>query len=217
MSQAILISDNEVINSLYELNLRAYVAVNVTIKRDLESATQLLEHAPNIDAIIIFKDLMSQGEAIESFKNFLVESSLNIPTILMGEQKTDFPNEIKIKNRYDIKDLVMTMAKILELTAEQMATREVPKYFPIPIRLLKNMKQSHCEIFQRVKIENFDFDYPKVIEKETEIGKTIQDFIREGETHLYIDSKERLKFINKTSRFIDNELKNPELSASEKI
>jgi hypothetical protein len=38
----ILISDNEVMNSLYEVNLRACVATNVTIKQTLDSATRLL-------------------------------------------------------------------------------------------------------------------------------------------------------------------------------
>ena len=55
MSQAILISDNEIINSLYELNLRAYVATNVTIKDSFESVLRLLEESPNIDVIICFR------------------------------------------------------------------------------------------------------------------------------------------------------------------
>ena len=57
MSQAILISDNEVINNLYEVNLRAYVATNVTIKKSLQEAIDLIKLSPNIDAVICFREL----------------------------------------------------------------------------------------------------------------------------------------------------------------
>jgi hypothetical protein len=53
MSQAILLSTNPVINDLFEVNLRAYVGTNVTIKNDLHSAEQLLALSPNIDVFIL--------------------------------------------------------------------------------------------------------------------------------------------------------------------
>jgi HD-GYP domain-containing protein (c-di-GMP phosphodiesterase class II) len=216
MSQAILISDNEVVSSLYELNLLAYVAVDVTTKKDLAAASQLLEHAPNIDMVIIFKDKTSEGET-EKFKSFLSEKSLEIPILFLGDQEVEFPNKIVIKNKYDIKSLLMAVAKILEVTPMQMASREVANYFPIPIRLLKNMKSIHCELFKKEKVEDFDFSYSLIAKKETEIGNVIQKVIKEAGTYLYIDAKERLRFINKTSGLIVNELSDPDISSSEKI
>ena len=57
MSQALLISNNEVVNSMYEVNLRAYVAMNITVKTFVDDAVELLELNPSYDVIIIFSEL----------------------------------------------------------------------------------------------------------------------------------------------------------------
>ena len=149
MGQVVLVSKNDIINSLYELNLRAYVAVNVTIKSDLRDAAKLIEHSPNIDAIIIFKENNRPKDELQEFKKFITENNISTPVILMGEVEAEFKNSIVVKNKYDIKSLLQAMAKMLELTAKQMASREVPKYFPVPIRLLQKMSKTHCELYSR--------------------------------------------------------------------
>jgi DNA-binding NtrC family response regulator len=115
MSQAILISDNQVINSLYEVNLRAYVGTNVTIKDSLKSAAKLLEQSPNIDAIICFNELNSKENVIDKFHEFLQANNLEIPVIVLGEPGITLANSIIIKNKYDIQSLLKSMAKILEV------------------------------------------------------------------------------------------------------
>ena len=217
MSQAILISNNQVINSLYEVNLRAYVGTNVTIKDSLNSAAKLLEQSPNIDAIICFNELNLKENAIDNFHEFLKENQLQIPVIVLGEPGVTLANTIIIKNKYDIQSLLKSMAKILEVTAKDMSELEVPNFFPIPIKLLSELKQSHCDIYFRNTKEEFDFEYFKIIEKESEVAGTLKKYLDEGIGHLYIESNERLKFINKTSGLIVNELGRNDLTKEEKI
>ena len=71
MSQVILISRNEVINSLYEVNLRAYVGTNVTIKANARDALQLLDLSPNIDAVICFKELNDADSGIDKMLEYI--------------------------------------------------------------------------------------------------------------------------------------------------
>lgn len=217
MSQAILISDNEVINSLYEVNLRAYVATNVTIKDSLDKAIELIEHSPNIDAIICFRELNNKDNAIEHFHNFLNDKGLDIPIVVLGEPNVPLKNSIIIKNKYDIKGLLMAMAKILEVSAKEMASMQVPKFFPIPLRLFSQIDTSHCDIFYRNKKENFEYEYFKILEKEIPIGETLQKYIEEGVEHLYIDADERLRFINRTSKAVVGELERDDLTADERV
>jgi HD-GYP domain-containing protein (c-di-GMP phosphodiesterase class II) len=217
MSQAILISDNQVINSLYEVNLRAYVGTNVTIKDSLKSAAKLLEQSPNIDAIICFNELNSKENVIDKFHEFLQANNLEIPVIVLGEPGITLANSIIIKNKYDIQSLLKSMAKILEVTAKDMAAKEVPNFFPIPVKLLSELKKSHCDIYFRNTKEEFDFEYFKIIEKESDIAGTLKNYLDEGIEHLFIEAEERLKFINKTSGLIVNELGRSDLSNEEKI
>lgn len=217
MSQAILISDNEVINNLYEVNLRAYVATNVTIKKSLAEAIELIKLSPNIDAVICFRELNKEDNAIEKFHQFLYEYTLSIPVIVLGEPNKPLANSIVIKNKYDIKGLLQAMAKILEITAKDMAQKEVPKYFPIPIKLVAELESSHCDIFYRYKKEDFDFEYFKIIEKDTALGDTLKKYVAEGVEHLFIDADERLRFINKTSSMVVNELSRDDLTNAERV
>lgn len=217
MSQAILISDNEVINNLYEVNLRAYVATNVTIKKSLQEAIDLIKLSPNIDAVICFRELNKEDNAIEKFHQFLFESTLDIPVVVLGEPNRPLANSIVIKNKYDIKGLLQAMAKILEITAKDMAQKEVPRYFPIPIKLVAELETTHCDIYYRNKKEDFDFEYFKIIEKDIPLEGVLKKYLDEGIDQLFIDADERLKFINKTSTMVVGELSRGDLTKAERI
>jgi hypothetical protein len=129
MSHAILISNNEVTNNLNEVNLRAYVGVSLTIKKNLSGAIALLEQVPKVDAIICFRELNEKDEAIVKLNDFLKEKGWQIPVIVLGEPNKKLENSIVIHNRYDIRGLLRAMARVLEISAKDMAEREVPKYF----------------------------------------------------------------------------------------
>lgn len=217
MSHAILISNNEVTNNLYEVNLRAYVGVSVTIKRNLNGAIALLEQSPKVDAIICFRELNEKGNAILKLLDFLKERDLEIPVVVLGEPTEKIQNSIVIKNRYDIKGLMQAMAKILEITAKDMAAREVPKFYPIPIKLFNSLDASACDIYYRAKTADFEYEYYKIIEKGAAIGDSLSKYLEQGVEELYIDSSERLKFINKASGVVVKELSKEGLSNAEKV
>ena len=217
MRQAILISDNEVVNSLYEVNLRAYVGVNVTVKSTVESAIDLINQNPNIDAIICFNKINKTDNAVQMIYDTLAKIKVSIPIIGMGVTNIDIPNSLLIKNKYDIKALLQSMAKVMEVTAKEMANMSVPKYFPIPLKLFSQIEKSHCDIYFRNQKENFEFEYFKILEKSQPIGDSLQKYISEGIEHLHIDADERLRFINKTSKAMIGELERDNLSSEERI
>lgn len=216
MSQAILISDNEVINSLYEVNLRAYVGTNVTIKKSVREAADLIDLSPNIDAIICFKELNDNDKAIDKLNNFLQEKELKIPILILGQPSQAIPKSIVIKNKYDIKDLLQAMAKILEITAKDMAQKEVPQYFPIPLKMFSRLSSSHCDIFYRNEVDEFQYEYFKIIESGTEVKGTLEKYIDEGVEHLFVEAGERLRFINKASAVVVEELERDNLTDIER-
>ncbi|MBC74726.1 MAG: hypothetical protein CME64_01805 [Halobacteriovoraceae bacterium] len=217
MSHAILISNNEVVNNLYEVNLRAYVGVSVTIKKNLAGAIALMEQVPHVDAIICFKELNEKESAIEKLMGFLDEKSLRVPVIVLGEPAGKLPKTISLRNRYDIKGLLQSMAKILQITAKDMAEKSVPKYFPIPIKLFASIEQSICDIYYRTEAGDFEYEYFKIIETGKEVGNSLQKYLDEGVETLYIDANYRLSFINKTSGVILKELTRTDISAEERV
>lgn len=217
MSHAILISNNEVTNNLYEVNLRAYVGVSVTIKRNLGGALALLEQSPKVDAIICFRELNEKDNAILKLLEFLKERALDVPVVVLGEPTKKIENSIVVKNRYDIKGLLQAMARILEITAQDMAERKVPQFYPIPIKLFNSLDQSACDIYYRAKTGDFEYEYYKIIEKGKPIGDSLAKYLEQGVEELFIDSNMRLKFINKASGVVLKELSKDGLSSEEKV
>lgn len=217
MSHAILISNNEVTNNLYEVNLRAYVGASVTIKKNLDGAIALLEQVPNVEAIICFRELNEKDQAIYKLLDFLKEKNLEIPVIVLGEPTKKIENCIIIKNRYDIKGLLQAMARVLEITAKDMAAREVPKFYPIPIRIFNSLESSVCDIFFRTKTAEFEYDYYKIIEKGSEIGESLNKYLEQGVEELFIDANERLRFINKASGVVLKELCRADLTSADRV
>lgn len=217
MSHALLISNNEVICNLYEINMRAYVGTNVTIKEDYASARALLEHAPDLNAIITIVENENDIEKIRELENFVKESSLTIPVLIVHKGKADFLSKLIIKNKYDIRSILQTMAKILEITAKEMAQRPVPKFFPIPIRLIKTMQETDCDIFYRSQNEDLEIEYFKIIEANEPIAEKIGKYLDEGVKELFVDSQFRLKFINKASEALINELNSDDATTEDKV
>lgn len=217
MSHAILISDNKVINSLYEVNLRAYVATTLTIKANFADAVALLSQNPNINAIIFNAGSAKTQATQDEFVKFLETNNLSIPLILMGMSRGDVSKSINVRDKYDIKGLVQAVAKILDLTAQKMADLEVPKYFPVPLNLFSQMTTTPCDIYFRSEVDEFEFEYFTIIEKDTSIENKLSDYYQDGVEYLYVNAELRLHFINKASAVIVNELNNSKLSPAERV
>lgn len=217
MSHAILISDNKIINSLYEVNLRAYVATNLTIKSDFKEASKLLEHDPNINALIFFSSGKNNANSHEEFAKFLKAKGLSIPLIILGESTGVFEKAILVKNKYDIKGLIRSMAKILEITAQKMAELQVPKYFPVPLNLFSQMTKSPCDIYFRSEVGEYEYEYFTIIEEGAAITNKLGDYHQDGVEHLFVEASKRLNFINQASSVIVDALGRKDLSEAERV
>jgi HD-GYP domain-containing protein (c-di-GMP phosphodiesterase class II) len=217
MSHALLISDNQTLNCLYAVNLNAYVATNVTVKTDYKAAKELLELSLDFDVVICLDNTKYREELLEILK-YLKEATPTLPVILVGS-KTDVTeaNFIAIPNQYSIKEILRSVAKILQISAKDMATKEVPEYFPIPVPIISVMEQTKCDIYHRIEVGAFEYEYFKIINKGQEIDPSVNKLKKEGTDFLYVESTERLNFINETSGYILKELSNGNLSSLDKV
>ncbi|MBT5093959.1 MAG: hypothetical protein HOM21_06945, partial [Halobacteriovoraceae bacterium] len=72
MSQALLVSDHDVLNDIYTVNLKVYVATNVTIQTNLEDALKILELSPNFD-IVITTSTLGDIDSAAKIQEFLID------------------------------------------------------------------------------------------------------------------------------------------------
>ncbi|WP_372655070.1 hypothetical protein [Halobacteriovorax sp.] len=219
MSQALIISDNEVLNDLYSVNLEVYTGTNVTVKRNCDEAIELLDLHPNIDVVISLCMLEDIDSGAIIYQH-LIENDMDIPLIVIGK-KSDVPPEVpQISGCYDFKKLVRSVAKVLEITAKDMAVLTVPEYYPIPIKLFYNIQAVPCDVFFKIKKSMTENEYLKIFFRGDLPSLGIKKYIDEGVHFLYVDSLKRLEMINLASECITSELRNindPSVSAEKKL
>jgi HD-GYP domain-containing protein (c-di-GMP phosphodiesterase class II) len=217
MSRALLISDNIILNNLYALNLNAYVATNVVPKKDFVNALKTLHEDHEFVCVICLEKAISKDE----LKNLLLMTNDEddpIPVIMVGTQnEVNKENFYSIPNQYSLQEIVRTVAKIQGITAQDMAKKEMPKFFPIPVALLREMDESNCEIFYRTEVNPFEFEYFKIIDVGQAFDDSMEKFVEEGTDFLFVDSMERLKFINQTSKYILKELSNGDMGTDDRV
>ena len=213
---ALLIEGNQKIESFYMLNLTTWVGLESVTKRRAEYAIKLLEENPAAADLIICRSKIDKEESGQVIIDYLKSKNLQIPVLILGGGKTPEGAFAHIPNSLDLKSVIRNCAKALGITAQDMASKIVPDFFPIPIQYFSHIKRSVCDVFAP------DFDdeskYVKRINKlEEYTAEFITDMISEGVSYLYINKLDRLDFVNNVTSELISMLESTELNENEQI
>jgi HD-GYP domain-containing protein (c-di-GMP phosphodiesterase class II) len=209
MKQILVISDNELLNQLYQLNLEIYIGANVTILKDIDSAKDVFDNIEKFD-LIITMSLLSENEIGYMCALILKEKDLETPLILIGNPIKEIPRAIVIQSSYNVQNLIRSAASILGVTAKQMVEFQVEKYYPIAISHLSHLSVSPSTLFLQVMVLNDHYEYVACIQQDSPLSPFISKLQNEGVTHLFVNSQERLNVINKISYALILRLSNSE-------
>tara|TARA_R110002072_G_scaffold64203_9_gene159996 strand:- start:44013 stop:45362 length:1350 start_codon:yes stop_codon:yes gene_type:complete len=218
MAQALLISDHEILNDIYSLNLKVYVDTSLTIKSSYEEALALLELNPNYDVVISLSKIQDVDVASLVF-NKLQELNSECPFVVIGEKSaiSNTAQVITLPANFNIQNFVQTIAKVLGVTAKEMASKLVPEYYPIPIKMFNNFDKTPCDVFYKVSKSAANNEFIKILGQEDEIKGKVGPYLEKGVKTLFIPSEFRLQFVNNASVSVLDRLDNKNLSNLEKI
>lgn len=215
MGHILLISDDELINDVYSLNLELYVGISITIKSDFESAVSLLDQKPYIDFIVTLSSLKENDKAALSIFDYIKANIPKTPLIIIGVPEGVPEDEVTIiPFGQNVKRLIQAAAKILKVTAKEMAEKSVPDFYPIPIKLFFNIDIAICDVYWQSN--EADNTYTKIWEKGDICEGTIGKYLDKQIHILYIPSGDRLSFINATTSAIHEKLQISDHLSSEK-
>lgn len=213
MSLTLLVEDNPKIHSVYTLNLTTWIGAHVTVKKSCLEALELLKSAEGKDyglVIARFKSSFPEGqrELIAYLKN-----SVKIPIIEIGPETIFEGPEAYIPNSLELKLLIKSAAKALNITAKEMSEKVVPDFFPIPIAYFMVIKRSVCTVFKAegdnyLELSKHDLDFPPDL---------IPGLAKAGVKHLYVDKLDRLSFVNYVTSELMSLLSSEEVSPSEHL
>jgi HD-GYP domain-containing protein (c-di-GMP phosphodiesterase class II) len=198
------------------LNLTTWVGLDSIPKRRAEFAIKLLEEGTTKIDLIICRNRIEKEDSGNAIIEYLKSKNLAIPVIILGTGKTPDGAYIHIQNSLDLKNVIRNSAKALNITAQEMASKTVPDYFPIPIQYFTHLKRSVCDVYAT----DFD-DSSKYVKRITKLENYTPEFINtmiaEGVDFLYVNKMDRLDFVNNVTNELVVMLESGELDENEQI
>jgi HD-GYP domain-containing protein (c-di-GMP phosphodiesterase class II) len=199
------------------LNLSTWLGLEVIPKKKAEFAVNYLEspEGKNIKLIIV-RAVIEKEESAKILIDYCQKKGLNIPIVEIGPGKEVPGCFAHVPNSLQLKILIQSAAKALNITAKDMSSKVVPDHFPIPIQYFKVIKRSVCHVYA----EDIDTagKYNVRINKNEDFDESIINLmIQEGITHLFVNKMDRLEFVNNVTSELMSMLDGGDISVDEEI
>ncbi|MFG1501124.1 HD domain-containing protein [Halobacteriovorax sp. XZX-3] len=197
-SRVLIISDENILSSVYAANLSAYVGLKVIVAKTKSEIQNYLGRRDYVNLIVCANFLEDFPNISDEILNLISSVKLKSNIIMFNnltEQNSTVaipPSVIYIPNRYDIKSIVRSSAKLMNVTAKDMVALDVGDFYPLPLDLLKLTDQAFCDIYLRKEQKDED-EFELVYSKDDKINE--KDISAEDD-QVYVKSEKRLQCIN---------------------
>lgn len=215
MRRFLIIADILAFKHIYSLNLKAYLdAASAHVQNEKEAVEYLANNAHRIDLVLIHNS-KNDEKLDQKIIPKLRKSLPNIPILITGGQKTDLANTEYIRNSLDVKSVVRTSAKMINVTAKQMSELEVPDFFSIDIEHFFQIDKTIHDIFL---LAPGDIGYKLLFKTHGNVDRDlIKNLQMSGEKVLFVKSINRLAFVNYLTQMQVAKVDSSLLSSNEQV
>ncbi len=201
MSKTLIVSDNEILNQLYVVNLEVYLGTEVELVLSFQKAQELIDSGLEYNLIVTMNMINGQDSAIMLYE-YLQSKKWNKPLVVIGKPEKEVPNIVIIQSSYHLQNLLKSCAEILGVTAKSMAGHIVPEYYAVETSFLLRLGVAPCQIFLQVKKNSEVIDYLLVAKKDDKTTESLRKFSSEGIVKLFVNKLDRLLVINQISKSV---------------
>lgn len=209
MSRTLIVSDNEILNQLYLINLEVYLATEVVLVFSTQKAQELIEGSQHYDLIITMNMINGHDSAV-TLNEFLKRKNILTPLVVIGKPVKEIPNIIVVQSSYHLKNLLRSCADILGVTSHSMASLRVPEYYSVETKFLMRLSVAPCQIFLQIKKSSEETDYAMIVKKGSDTSQVLKNFLSQGITNLYVNKLDRLLVINQITNILCDFIKDSE-------
>ena len=213
---------------VFSLNFKTYLGIEpYQAKNSLEARNLLSDENCKIHLIICQTDIAKE-KTLKIVLDSLQEIKKDTPLISLGEDPTIFDayhkmNIASTEEADDIREAVRLAADFLKISAKDMMSLPTAKYFPIPITHFISLEKSPTDTFIKIgKGDNTQF-IKRIHEGEGLEKNTIDRYMTSGVVDLYVESENRIKFVEAITEQLIKVIDDPEstvedtMSAADKI
>lgn len=211
MSTILILDDRRSAGQLYTVGLEAYVGATVVELQCHDAAADYLtSNAPKI-AIVHSSEEKDVGIKMTQIVS---QNKLGTSLIVIGKTKSSTQDVAVYEESVTLQEIIRKCAQILGVTAKSMAERDVGKYYPIKLSMLSPGLKLVAPIF-RAKANEV---YTKFLDRDNCVHPEILSILsNEGEEYIYVESSERLKFVNSLTVRLSELLASENLTLEQKV
>lgn len=209
MTKTLIVSDNEILNQLYIINLEVYLATKVTLVLTTQNALELIQ-LDNEFNLIITMNMINGHDSAQGLYDFMTSHNIKIPLLVIGNPSKEIPNIIVVQSSYHLQNLIRSCAQVLDVTAKSMASLLVPDYFSVSTNFIIRLRETPCPLYLQVKKGSEEPTFVMVAKEGGSITEIIKKFEAEGITELFVNRLDRLLIINKISTILCDFIKSTE-------
>ena len=151
MSTTLLVENNQELESFYSLNLQTWVGTSIIPKKEAKFCSRILEDNTGVD-LVITKARNGLEKSAEAIFQMMKKRSKNIPIIVIGKSTLTDESVTHLPSGLDIKPLIQSAGKLLNVTAKDMSKFQVPEFFEIPINYFFSLKKPVTDVYERILI-----------------------------------------------------------------
>ena len=210
MSKTLVVSDNEMLNLLYVVNLEVYLGTEVVLATNIEEAKSHLISNTKFN-LIISMNMINDEDCASTLAEIIDSAKLKVPQIVIGKPQKDLANAVVVQSSYHLQNLLRSCAKLLGVTAKAMADMEVPDYFPIAIKYLKKVREAPCQLYILVKKTGEADSFTILAKRLAPISEIISKFIDDGIETIYVHKNDRLTIVNSVTTGLTTFIQNSQL------
>ena len=203
MMKVVLYSDNEVINDLYVINLQIFVDAQVLVVSNVDSLKESL--TSEVELIITLSQVEGRDAGAE-VQTIMKDGSLQTPLLLIGEKSSIAHTHgvETLPGNLNLQLLIRTIAKMFNITAKDMAFKDLPDFYPIPIKILSNIDTAPCDIY--LKMTRTKEEYAKIVDVGRSLSVKVKMYLQRGVETLYIPKDQRAVVANLASQRLNEKL-----------
>lgn len=186
----VIIDDYEKFSSLYAASLEVYLNVNVLKFNKYSDAVEFL--TDNFADVVISRSRISNENVDKKLLKFLRKKNQNTFLYIVGKSELDIYSAKNLNKNFEIPSLIKSVAKDLCITPQQMAALNVGEYFPFKVKDIVSNLALVCDIFI-----NNGTDFNVILSKDSHFSGDVANILKHQQIDtIYVNSKDRLNFIN---------------------
>ena len=187
----------------FAMNFRTYLNIEVDMANNVVEAVDIINKDQDPYQLIVTYTDVGKEPSLKILVEYFKDNKLTIPILTLGEDKyvnMSTANEdfviYSVEEPDDLREAIKLTAEIFNIKASDMANIPTSQYYPIPIEHFSSLLESPSDIF--IKIGKGDnSQYIKRIHAGDGLDiETVERYTNSGVNNLYVESSNRLHFVN---------------------